>query len=107
MRAFRRVIELAPSHVEARLNLARLQQELGRESEALRTLSHVNKDVLDEANASEMVEFQGLVSIKFSIFGKTFDPALVCRTSDFFIKNVCCWRAKKTRQNSFVVLNNY
>ncbi len=63
MRAFRRVIELAPSHVEARLNLARLQQELGREAEALRTLSHVNKDALDEVNASEMNEFQGLVSV--------------------------------------------
>ena len=38
VRAFQKVVELAPSHLGARVSLASIQQQLGRHEEALEAL---------------------------------------------------------------------
>ena len=43
--AYKKVVELAPSHLGARVSLSELQQQLGRHEEALEALQHEPDDV--------------------------------------------------------------
>ena len=40
VKAYSRVVRLAPSHIGARLSLSALQQQLGKHDEALKALEH-------------------------------------------------------------------
>ena len=40
MKAYSKVVALAPSHIGARLSLSALQQQLGKHDEALEALEH-------------------------------------------------------------------
>lgn len=50
--AFKRVVELAPMHVDARIKLSTLQQELGLADQALDTLRDYDLDECTELPVS-------------------------------------------------------
>lgn len=47
VQAYKRVVDLAPSHLGARVSLSALQQQLGRPEEALEALRHSEQDYID------------------------------------------------------------
>ncbi|XP_014674823.1 PREDICTED: general transcription factor 3C polypeptide 3-like isoform X2 [Priapulus caudatus] len=54
VQAYRQVVDLAPSHMSARMTLSSLQQQLGRHDEALLALTHVEHDASGEAVAPDL-----------------------------------------------------
>ena len=52
VKAYNRVVDLAPSHIGARLCLSALQQQLGKHDEALEALEH--RDIEDRKMSREV-----------------------------------------------------
>ncbi|XP_048758832.1 general transcription factor 3C polypeptide 3-like isoform X2 [Ostrea edulis] len=103
--AYSKVVEMAPSHIGARMSLSTLQQHLGKHEEALKVLQRDESDGLLTKQEKSLLmhkcmllhaqgkfdEFQDTCkSLLFNMFKNLNDPD--------FIKAVYCCRSYKTRR---------
>lgn len=103
--AYSRVVEMAPSHIEARMSLSTLQSQLGKHEEALKALSRDESDgLLTKEEKTLLLQrcmlfyahgrldefYHECKALLFNMFKDLNDPD--------FIKAVYCCRSNKTRR---------
>ncbi|XP_078318117.1 general transcription factor 3C polypeptide 3-like isoform X1 [Crassostrea virginica] len=103
--AYRQVVEMAPSHIGARMSLSTLQSHLGKHEEALKALNRDESDDLLTKQEKSLLLHKCMLLYaqgKFDDFHQACKSLLFNMYKDLnnpdFIKAVYCCRSHKTRK---------